>query len=312
MIDNLEGTSYKVIVHNENQTEISFTRTWEVGSSNAPLNVDKRFHYMAMSDERQRLMPMPNDRLTGETLDYKEAVLLKNPTNPEFKGEVDDKYFYSCENKDNQVHGWISSDPPVGFWMITPSNEFRTGGPVKQDLTSHVGPYVLAMQKEVASWPYSFPFSEDYVKSNQRGAISGQLLVDDWFTNKQPMPGSSVFVGLAPPGVAGSWQLESKGYQFWTQTDQNGNFLIKNVIPGTYSLFAWVPGTLGDYKYADDVTISQGTIVEARNMIFKAPRKGETLWEIGIPDRSAAEFFIPDPSPEFKIHNIELKLKSMI
>lgn len=55
--------------------------------------------------------------------------------------QVDDKYQYSVENKDNKVHGWIcEDDPAVGFWMITPSNEFRTSGPNKQDLTSHVGP----------------------------------------------------------------------------------------------------------------------------------------------------------------------------
>ncbi|KAK4384695.1 hypothetical protein Sango_3034800 [Sesamum angolense] len=41
MVDNLEGTSYTIIVQNENQTEISFTRTLNVGSSDAPLNVDK-------------------------------------------------------------------------------------------------------------------------------------------------------------------------------------------------------------------------------------------------------------------------------
>lgn len=58
---------------------------------------------------------------------------------------MDDKYQYSLENKDNQVHGWISFDPPVGFWQITPSNEFRTGGPFKQDLTSHVNPTTLAV-----------------------------------------------------------------------------------------------------------------------------------------------------------------------
>jgi rhamnogalacturonan endolyase len=60
---------------------------------------------------------------------------------------VDDKYQYSCENTDNTVHGWISfdSDAPIGFWMITPSNEFRNGGPTKQDLTSHVGPYTLSV-----------------------------------------------------------------------------------------------------------------------------------------------------------------------
>ncbi|XP_021803133.1 uncharacterized protein LOC110747233 [Prunus avium] len=36
-------------------------------------------------------------------------------------------------------------DPPVGFWQITPSDEFRSGGPLKQNLTSHVGPTCLAM-----------------------------------------------------------------------------------------------------------------------------------------------------------------------
>lgn len=59
--------------------------------------------------------------------------------------QVDDKYQYMCENKDNKVHGWICLDPPVGFWQITPSNEFRTGGPLKQDLTSHVSPVTLAV-----------------------------------------------------------------------------------------------------------------------------------------------------------------------
>lgn len=58
---------------------------------------------------------------------------------------MDDKYQYSIENKDNKVHGWICMDPAVGFWQITPSDEFRSGGPVKQNLTSHVGPTTLAV-----------------------------------------------------------------------------------------------------------------------------------------------------------------------
>lgn len=36
-------------------------------------------------------------------------------------------------------------DPPAGFWQITPSDEFRSGGPLKQNLTSHVGPTTLAV-----------------------------------------------------------------------------------------------------------------------------------------------------------------------
>lgn len=63
--------------------------------------------------------------------------------------QVDDKYKYSCENKDLRVHEWISTDQSVGFWQITASDEFRAGGPVKQNLTSHVGPIRLAVSSQL-------------------------------------------------------------------------------------------------------------------------------------------------------------------
>ena len=45
---------------------------------------------MAMADNRQRYMPLPDDRLPprGQPLAYPEAVLLVNPIEPELKGEV--------------------------------------------------------------------------------------------------------------------------------------------------------------------------------------------------------------------------------
>lgn len=38
-----------------------------------------------------------------------------------------------------------------------------------------------------------------------------------------------------------------------------------------------------------------GSDVQVGELVFEPPRDGPTLWEIGIPDRSAAEFFVPDP-----------------
>lgn len=35
------------------------------------------------------------------------------------------------------------------------------------------------------------------------------------------------------------------------------------------------------------------------DLVFEPPRNGPTLWEIGIPDRSAREFYIPDPDPKY-------------
>ncbi|XP_044488224.1 probable rhamnogalacturonate lyase B [Mangifera indica] len=390
--DKLEGTNFRVIVADEDQVEVSFSKKWNssLHRSNVPLNVDKRyimrrgvsglyayailerepgwpdvdmdqiravfklqkdkFHYMAISDERQRIMPMPEDRETGQQLAYPEAVLLTKPINPELRGEVDDKYQYSVESKDNKVHGWISSDPPVGFWMITPSSEFRSSGPIKQDLTSHVGPTVLSMftsthyggkvidtmyrngepwkkvmgpvfvylnqvstsadiygdlwedakaqmRKEVESWPYDFPQSQDFLKSYQRGNISGQLQVFDRYINSSIIGAKYAYVGLAAPGEVGSWQTETKGYQFWTQTDEEGNFFIKNVREGDYNLYAWVPGFVGDYKHSINITIQAGSEFKLGAIVYWPPRIGPTLWEIGVPDRSAAEFYVPDPYP---------------
>lgn len=34
------------------------------------------------------------------------------------------------------------------------------------------------------------------------------------------------------------------------------------------------------------------------DLVYDPPRNGPTLWEIGYPDRSAAEFYVPDPSPD--------------
>jgi len=106
---------------------------------------------MAISDDIQRYMPSAADRdpPRGVPLAYKEAVLLVDPVEPEFRGEVDDKYQYALDNQDNLVHGWIGGDPAsaaaTGFWVVTPSNEFKNGGPLKRELTSHTGPTSLAV-----------------------------------------------------------------------------------------------------------------------------------------------------------------------
>ncbi|CAI0474265.1 unnamed protein product [Linum tenue] len=308
------------------------------------------FKYMAVSDDIQRMMPAYKDRMTGQKLAYPEAVLLTSPIEPEFKGEVDDKYQYSLEMKDHRLKGWISDDPKMGFWVISPSEEYAAGGPNKPELTCHCGPICLAMftsmhyagldmvteyrngepwkkvfgpvmvylnsmssdhaalwkdaktqmEKEVQNWPYSFVASADYLPAAKRGTVSGQLLVDDKFLSPTPKEACKAYVGLALPGTKDvSWQFDVKGYQFWTQTDEKGNFVIKNVIPGEYNLYGWVPGVVSTFKHPELITIQPGNEVKLGPVTYKAPRNGPTLWEIGIPDRSADEFFVPDPNPKY-------------
>ncbi|CAI0405313.1 unnamed protein product [Linum tenue] len=313
--DKLRATDFRVVMQDDEQIEVSFTKKWEPSDATVPLNIDKRyilrrgssgiymyavlerlegwpdvdmdqirvvfklqqklFHFMAISDDRQRVMPLAKDRITGRPLAYPEAVLLTHPSNPEFRGEVDDKYQYSCEDKDNKVHGWISEEPAVGFWMITPSDEFRVGGPIKQDLTSHV---------DSVSVLYKMNHSE-------------LLHLVIRYINERLMYAGSAYVGLAIPGDVGSWQRDAKGYQFWTQADRKGRFFIDNIRVGTYNLYAWVPGIMGDYKYSVNITIQPGSKMDLGMLVYDPPRNGPTLWEIGIPDRTAAEFHVPEAYP---------------
>ncbi|XP_047312801.1 rhamnogalacturonate lyase B-like [Impatiens glandulifera] len=310
------------------------------------------FSYMAVSDTRQGIMPTEEDRIRGISLDYKEAVLLTDPSNPFFKDKVDDKYQFSSDIKDNRVHGWVSSNPAVGFWVITPSNEYKMGGPLKQELSSHVGPTSLEvffsshyagevsmmfadgepwekvfgptfiylnsvshdiknpgwtlwedaknrLMEESNNWPYNFARLESgFPGSKERGVVWGRLLVRDWYMSQGIMNGSYAYVGLAAPGEPTSWQTENKGYQFWTEADSNGQFSIKNVRPGNYNLFAWVPGVIGDYRYEIQVNVTQGGMIGLGDIVYWPVRAGPTLWEIGVPDRTAAEFYVPDPRPE--------------
>ncbi|GER47815.1 rhamnogalacturonate lyase family protein, partial [Striga asiatica] len=39
--------------------------------------------------------------------------------------------------------------------------------------------------------------------------------------------------------------------------------------------------------------------IDVGELVYDAPRDGPTLWEIGIPDRTAQEYFVPDPNPKY-------------
>ncbi|KAL6012684.1 hypothetical protein ACLOJK_003173 [Asimina triloba] len=335
--------SYAILEHLEGWHDFSLHEARIVFN----LRKDK-FHYMAISDNRQRFMPLPDDRdpPRGKPLELKEAVLLVDPIEPEFKGEVDDKYQYSAEDRDLKVHGWICFNPAVGFWLITPSDEFRTGGPLKQNLTSHVGPFTLAMFVSdhyaridlVPTFTNGEPWKKVlgpvfvYLNSGNAGDDPFNLwedaktqrisplqidvvlsVVDYWlrigmglpflfflrYVSEDCIPADSAYVGLALPGAVGSWQRECKGYQFWTKADIDGYFTIKNIRTGDYNLYAFVTGFIGDYKNDEIITITEGCFIYLGDLVFEPPRDGLTLWEIGIPDRSAGEFYVPDANPMY-------------
>ncbi|GFP84101.1 rhamnogalacturonate lyase [Phtheirospermum japonicum] len=367
----IKSTKFKVITESDEQVEVSFSRQWDPTLHEGklvPLNIDKRFVLLRGSSglytyavyehvgfttwlwqtTDKDLCPYPMTGYLEEAnlLPIQRRSLLVNPIEPELKGEVDDKYQYSCDNKDIKGPRVDFNGPTgkSGSGKSYPVDEFRSGGPFKQNLTSHVflsahytgddlvpkfgegepwkkvfGPVFVYLNSvmdgddpltlwddakrqmlvEVQSWPYCFPASEDFQSADQRGNARGRLFVLDRYASSDLIPANGAYVGLAPPGDVGSWQRECKDYQFWSRADEMGYFSINYVRTGNYNLYAFVPGFIGDYRNEVVITVTPGAEIEMGDIVFEPPRDGPTLWEIGVPDRSAAEYYVPDPDPKY-------------
>jgi rhamnogalacturonan endolyase len=145
---------------------------------------------------------------------------------------------------------------------------------------------------EQAAWPYSWHNNPVYVKESGRGTVTGKLVIND--IGNPSASAAAMWVGLAiPPTGSGNvtnFQAWSKNYQFWAKTDASGNFIIPHVLPGTYSLFAFGPGAIGQLSLANYANVTAGNTNALGNVSWTPTRVASTVWEIGIPDRTASEF----------------------
>jgi rhamnogalacturonan endolyase len=141
---------------------------------------------------------------------------------------------------------------------------------------------------ERRAWPHAWV--EDraaYPPRAARGTVRGNLSVADPL--KPQLTGAGAWVGLSQPEPGGNWQMESNHYQYWTKADANGAFEIPHVRPGTYTLSAFTTGAVGEYEKRGVVVAAGDNRVEP--IVWNIPRLGKNLaWEIGVPDRRAAEF----------------------
>jgi rhamnogalacturonan endolyase len=169
---------------------------------------------------------------------------------------------------------------------------------------------------EMQRWPFAWVNDKNYPSAAERGTVSGKIILRDAFAPDARM--SNVWVGVAapdytPPSLRGGfhrpggtnfpanranrsafpplvdWQRDTKFYQFWTRADADGNFEIRNVRPGNYTLHAFGDGVLGEFALTN-VTVIATEKKPLGELAWQPPRFGRTLWEIGVPDRTAREF----------------------
>ena len=165
----------------------------------------------------------------------------------------------------------------------------------------------MAKAKEVeAAWPFDWVNGVDYPHKDQRGNVTGQVILDDPQAASTKLP--NLTIGLAHPDYTGTggafanrsgngnlvtWQHDGNYYEFWNQGNEDGTFKITNVRPGKYTLHAFADGVLGEYAKTD-ITVEAGKDIDLGKLDWKPVRDGKQVWEIGYPNRNGGEFFKGD------------------
>ena len=168
---------------------------------------------------------------------------------------------------------------------------------------------------EKAKWPYDWVNGVDYPHKNERGTVTGQIVLNDPQAASAKLP--HLTVGLAhpdyargggggtnaAPGARGAfgppggsvvdWAHDAKFYQFWNDGGEDGKFTISNIRPGAYTLHAFADGVLGELALSN-ITVEPGKTADLGKIEWKPLRYGKQIWEIGYPDRTGGKFFKGD------------------
>ena len=140
---------------------------------------------------------------------------------------------------------------------------------------------------EAGKWPYDWARAGNYAGPAERGVVRGRLTLADPLLKQFP---GKVMVGLAQPSSPITWQTDAKHYQFWVQGNKvDGTFRIPKVSPGLYTLYAFADGVLGEFSKAQ-IDVTPGKVVDVGELKWEPVRRGRQVWEIGIPNRTGAEF----------------------
>ncbi len=159
---------------------------------------------------------------------------------------------------------------------------------------------------EKAHWPYDWVNGVDYPHRDQRGTVTGRLVLNDPQAASTKLPHLTVglahpeftsnaggFVSRAGNGNVVTWEHDGNYYQFWNDGTEDGKFTLTNVRAGKYTLHAFADGVLGEFAQTD-ITVEPGKSLDLGQLQWKPVRYGQQVWEIGYPDRTGDKFFKGD------------------
>jgi len=163
---------------------------------------------------------------------------------------------------------------------------------------------------EAKAWPYAWFKNEHFVPVSGRGVVKGKFVIND--TGNPNASPAGLWVGLQkqPYTYKGFYDFQkwSKTYQWWVKTEADGSFTIPHVIAGEkYLLWAFGPGAAGTFLSEKleggqppfecnlpakqfTVAVKPGETKQLGAIEWKPVRRGETVFELGTPNRKSDEF----------------------
>lgn len=309
----------------------------EGNSSNAALGEarmvcrvnDKLFNDGYVNAQMQGQMPSAATMAGVETSGKVQDATFRLPD-----GSIYTKYNWANYIKDDHFHGIMSSN--MGFWSIPVSPEYINGGPMRQELMVHsdtkstlvlqmlhgghfgagaqtyttgdkkiYGPFFLYINKgtreemiadaaaqatqQEQSWPFAWFSNELYPLD--RATVSGTIKVKSYSEQK-------LRVVLAPSKDVYN---EGKGYIYWAETDDNGNFSIPNVRKDTYTLTAYALTGINT-----DELVKTGIVVDEDNedlgtIEWVAERYEHLLFSIGQANRLSDGYKLSDAQRDYSL-----------
>ncbi|MDS0528233.1 polysaccharide lyase family protein [Clostridium sp. SHJSY1] len=329
--------SFKVITKTDNMADIAYINDW--GELHYVLRdgVSGVYSYFIVSNlgivGEFRTVYRPDGNIfrngytaskSGEfpTIDnIKNGTKLQDETWKLGSGQVYTKYNWADYEATDDFHGVYGNG--YGMWVIPSSNEYYSGGPMRQELMVHLesstgdavllnmlnGSHFGAKQQNLPSGKIYGPWliyinNGNISDAKQRATTEEDSWPYSWLSNSSyPLNRTEVsgrlkysngdlasdkMVVLAKPGS--NFYNQGEDYIFYSKADSNGNFNISNVRPGKYTLYAYsTSGTDSDEFHMDNVVVT-GSKLNLGDIAIKSKENLKMLWNIGKADRKASEF----------------------
>lgn len=158
-------------------------------------------------------------------------------------------------------------------------------------------------QEEIGRSPYEWVEDEAY--SAERGSVCGKISARNGevvYTDTDISPSDTYGWAVLSDIRSESWMKDNTYYEYYAPVREDGTFEISKIRPGSYRLNISLDGIMGEYEYDDIVTVDAGGKVNVGSIQWDNEVNGDTLWTIGIPDRTGEEFAYADSYRHWGIH----------